>query len=168
MICKPSESLYEIYKYHLEDILHSLVFFHCSMFYKPASASITGQMYTDCDNRHGDFFLIYPYICSSLHHIQGQSQNFAVNQDAPQIDSDMLISITVHSHLNSSLDLFGRYILYITQSVLKGNHAFINCLIFARLVALSKAVSYHVEHWTNLVQFVIISTILNWPISPIR
>ena len=44
MIYKHHRSFYQVYKYPLEDISYSLVLFHCSMFYKPASPSITEQM----------------------------------------------------------------------------------------------------------------------------
>ena len=43
-ICKHHRSFYQVYNYHLEDISYSLKLSHCSMFYKPASPSITEQM----------------------------------------------------------------------------------------------------------------------------
>ena len=43
-----------------------------------------------CHNRHDDFFLIYPCIASSPHHIHDQTESFSLNQDTPQIDADML------------------------------------------------------------------------------
>ena len=44
MICKPPRSFKQIYEYHLEDISYLLKLTNCSMFYKPVSPSITGQM----------------------------------------------------------------------------------------------------------------------------
>ena len=44
MICKHHRSFYQVYKYPLKDTSYSLVLSHCSMFYKPASPSVTEQM----------------------------------------------------------------------------------------------------------------------------
>ena len=44
--CYPKHhgSFYQVYKYPLEDTSYSLILSHCSMFYKPASPSITEQI----------------------------------------------------------------------------------------------------------------------------
>ena len=44
MICKYPISFYQICKYHLKYIFYSLILSDCSIFYKPVSPSITGQM----------------------------------------------------------------------------------------------------------------------------
>ena len=44
MICKHHRSFYQVYEYPLEDTSYSLILSHCSMFYKPASPSVTEQM----------------------------------------------------------------------------------------------------------------------------